>query len=130
MTPPTGFLDAARAYARGGLDALTVLRCEPGHRAAKLVRRTPAGVTIDGYDCGTWFAVERVPGAGLTDLAEAAERVSRAPLAFLVRGEPLEGADPRRCRRLLHTQDDGTPPTFREAPRRAVFLDFDTAEPH
>src|SRR5690242_7448127 len=118
MSSPAGFLDT-----------LTVLRCEPGRRAAKIIRRAQAGVTIDGYDCGAWFQVARVPVGSLSELAETAESVSRDPLAFIIRGEPLEGVDLRRCRRLLHAQDDGTPPTFREVPRRSVLFDFDTAEP-
>ena len=51
--------------------------------------------------------------------------MSLDPRCYVIRGEPLAGIDRKRCRRLLYKHEDGTPPTFREVPRRWVILDFD-----
>src|SRR5689334_12043687 len=102
-------------------DFLTLLQCEPGHRATKLIR--PGEIL--GYNAGTWFSAETVPVDSLESLAAATERVSRDPRAFIIRGELLPGVDPGKCRRLLHEQEDGAQPTFREVARRWVFFDFD-----
>lgn len=107
-------------------DALTILRCEPGRRAAKLIRRRGEGVELLGYDAGAWFAVDTVAAPDVETFAAELDRASRDALAYVVRGEPLPGADRRRCRRLLHRQEDGAGPTFREVPRRWVLLDFDS----
>ena len=53
------------------------------------------------------------------------DEVSLDPRCFVIRGEPLEGINRDRCRRLLYTREDGAPPTFREVPRRWVIIDFD-----
>jgi hypothetical protein len=105
-------------------DAVTVARCTPCHRATKLIRATPDdGFEVEGYDCGWLFMFEQRPVAGLADLAGVLDDVSTDPRRFVLRGEPLAGEGWRR--RLLHTHEDGTPPTFREVPRRWVVIDFD-----
>lgn len=111
-------------------DVLTVLRCDPGRRATKVASEAPDGsVHLDGYDAGRFYAVRQVPVDGPRTLAAALDDVSRDPRSFLIRAEPREGVDLRRCRRLLHdkTEDDGTvtAAAFREVPRRYVVVDFD-----
>ena len=63
--------------------------------------------------------------AGIAELARALDEVSLDPRCFVIRGEPLAGINRERCRRLLYKHEDGTPPTFREVPRRWVIIDFD-----
>jgi hypothetical protein len=106
-------------------DTLTVLRCDFGRRATKLIRPGPE---VLGYDAGTWFRAARVPVGGLADLAHKLDRIAAHPRCFVIRGEPLPGTNLGRCRRLLHEQEDGTQPTFREVPRRWALFDHDTAE--
>jgi hypothetical protein len=109
-------------------DTLTVLRCGPGHRATKLICRGENGIEVTGYDAGTWFSVRLVPLDRLEPLAGVLDRISSDPRSFIIRGEPLSTIDRRQCRRLLHMQADGTPPTFAEIPKRWVLLDFDTLD--
>ena len=108
------------------MDAVTIARCTAGHRATKLIRGTQDGdFTIDGYDAGKYLAAETQAVAGLGDLAAVLNKVAADPRSYVLRGELLPDIDPRRCRRLLYTHEDGTPPTFREVPRRWVVIDFD-----
>ena len=108
------------------MDAVTIARCMPGRRATKLIRGTPDGaVDVQGYDAGKYLAVEVRPVSGLGDLASVLDRVAADPRSYVLRGDLLPGVDPERCRRLLYTHEDGTPPTFREVPRRWVVIDFD-----
>ena len=78
-------------------DTLTVLRCEPGKRGAKMVRAclTPdgPGVVVDNFDAGRWFSVHPRPVDSLATLATTLYRVALDPRAFLVRGEPLPETD-------------------------------------
>ena len=106
-------------------DAVTVARCSPRHRATKLITGTPDGWSMAGYDCGRLFDFEAHPVTGPADLFAVLNRVARDPRCFILRGELLPGVVPRQCRRLLYAHEDGTPPTFREVPRRWVVIDFD-----
>src|SRR4051794_20791860 len=126
MIPPTlPMLDHARS---SSADSITVLRCDPDKRATKLIRNCATGIAVDGFDAGTWFSVEQVQVDGIESVAEVLEDASADPRACVIRGEPLPETNPSRCRRLLHEQEDGTAPTFRDEPRRFVPLDFDTVE--
>ena len=108
-------------------DAITVALCTSGHCVTKRIRAAadPLGFTIEGYDAGKHFAVHELPVAGIHNLARTLNLVASDPRTFVLRGEPLPGVDRNHCRRLLYIQEDGTPPTFREAPRRWVVIDFD-----
>lgn len=106
-------------------DTLAILRCEPGRRATKLIRRCTTGIVVDGFDAGAWFAVEVIPVDGLASLVDALDGTTADPRALVIRGEPLPETNRERCRRLLHEQEDGTPPTFADTPRRWLLLDFD-----
>jgi hypothetical protein len=108
------------------IDSVTILRCAPNRRATKLVTGLPDGsVRVDAYDAGKFAAVTKSRVAGIAELAQALDEVSLDPRCFVIRGEPLEGINRDRCRRLLYTSEDGAPPTFREVPRRWVIIDFD-----
>ena len=107
-------------------DSVTILRCAKGHRATKLITANANGdVNVAGYDAGMFFEISECPIAGLPDLADVLSRTSRDPQACAIRGEPLLGTNRKRCRRLLYTHEDGTPPTFRDVARRWVVIDFD-----
>ena len=108
------------------MDVVTIARCAAGHRATKLIRGAQDGdVTIDGYDAGKYLAAETRTLSDLGDLAAVLNKVAADPRAYVMRGELLPDIDPRRCRRLLYTHEDGTSPTFREVPRRWAVVDFD-----
>jgi hypothetical protein len=110
------------------MDAVTIARCTAGHRATKLILGTQGGgFTIEGYDAGKYLAAETQAVTGLGNLAAVLSKVAADPRSYVLRGEPLPNVDPRRCRRLLYTHEDGSPPTFREVPRRWAVIDFDDA---
>lgn len=107
-------------------DTVTVMRCAGNRRATKLVTGLPDhSVRVDSYDAGRLAAVIERRVSGIGELAPALDEVSLDPRCYVIRGEPLEGINRERCRRLLYKHDDGTPPTFREVPRRWAVIDFD-----
>lgn len=108
-------------------DAVTVLRCSPGHRATKRWTLDPDTdeLSVEGYDAGVWFSVAEHPAGSLEDLAGVIDQCRRDPRAFVILGEPLDGIDRSRTRRLLYRQPDGVEPTFRAVARRWLALDFD-----
>lgn len=82
-------------------DFVTVLRCSPGHRAAKLY--TAPSQPPSDYDAGFSFTAETVPVRGLADLAALVETLRQQPNAFLIRGRLRNGLRyseqvERRCR--------------------------------
>lgn len=108
-------------------DSITVLRCRSGHRATKRWHIGPATgeLLCDGYDAGYRFAVTEQAVDGLCDVGRVIDQIRRDPRNFIVMGEPAPGIDLRDCRRLLHKQPDGTPPTLTVKARRWLPLDFD-----
>ena len=107
-------------------DSITIMRCARNRRATKLVTGLPDGsIRVDSYDAGKFAAVAERQVAGIADLALALDEVSLDPRCFVIRGEPLAGINRERCRRLLYKHEDGTPPAFREVPRRWAIIDFD-----
>lgn len=118
--------DRATADIGAAADAITVLTCPPTRRAAKrIVGRVGGGVAVEDYACGMHFAVTERPVASILDLAHELDDISTDHRAFVIRGQPLADIDRERCRRLLYKHEDGTPPMFREVPRRWAILDFD-----
>jgi hypothetical protein len=108
------------------MDAVTIARCTAGHRATKLIRGTQDGdFTIEGFDAGKYLAAETQTVAGIGDLAAVLNKAAADPRSYILRGELLPNVDPRRCRRLLYTHEDSSPPTFREVRRRWAVIDFD-----
>ena len=108
------------------MSAVTVLRTAPGLRATKLVRRNEIGeIQIDGYLAGKHFSVDEIAVGSVQEFAAVLDGISLDPRAFVIRGEPLPGIDRARCRRLIYTHEDGSPPTFRDVARPYVVLDFD-----
>src|SRR6476659_3502392 len=107
-------------------DAITILRCASNRRATKLVAQLPDGaVRIDGYNTRRFAAATEQEIAGIGGLFSVLDEISRDPLRFPIRAEPLEGINREQCRRLLYKHEDGTLPSFREVPRRWTILDFD-----
>lgn len=107
-------------------DSITVMRCARNRRATKLVTGLPGNaIRIDGYNTGKFAAVTELEIAGIGGLASALDEISLDPLRYPIRAEPLDGINRARCRRLLYKNEDGTPPSFREVPRRWAILDFD-----
>ena len=107
-------------------DFVTILRCAQGKSATKAIHPGKDGPIIGDYNAGLWFSVDMAPVDGIESLAGVLDRTSEDARAFVIRGEPLPDTDLECCRRLLHPQPDGTPPTFREEPRRWALLDVDT----
>lgn len=107
-------------------DSITVMRCARNRRATKLVTGLPENaIRIDGYNTGKFAAVTELEITGIGGLASALDEISHDPLRYPIRAEPLDGINRARCRRLLYKNEDGTPPSFREVPRRWAILDFD-----
>jgi hypothetical protein len=111
-------------------DCITVLRTFGRLLATKTVVVADDGTLwVRPYDEAKNFEGELIRVAGIVDLATAIARISADRQAFLIRGEPLESTDLRRCRRLAYEDcETGDPACFREAPRRWLLLDFDSVE--
>lgn len=107
-------------------DAITIMRCQSGGRATKLIsKHEDGGIEIAGYDAGKHFKVGEIAVDSIHEIAAALDHTSRDPLAFVIRAEPLPGIDRARSRRLIHTHEDSSPPTFRDVHRQWTVFDFD-----
>ncbi len=116
---------AGRA-SREAADSMTILRCAAGRRATKLIVGNADGsICVHSYDAGRFAAVAERRVAGIVDLAQALDETAADPRRYVLNAEPLAGINLARCRRLLYRHEDGTPPAFREVPRRWVVIDFD-----
>lgn len=112
----------------GSADEITILRTK-GLPATKTLGRGPDGrlAVVASYGNAKRFAFRQEPVTGLESLARVLDGIR--PDEFVIRGEPLPGADPRDTVRRLHPDPlTGERPTFREEARRWLLLDFDTVE--
>jgi predicted P-loop ATPase len=98
-------------------DSLTVLRCSPGHVAAK---RWKASGECEDYDCGRRFDVAHKPIADLAELSLALDALRKQPRMFVIRGE---GAPARGVRRRSQPGDH-----FVDLARHWAMLDVDGAD--
>jgi len=108
-------------------DTLTVLRSVSGKHAAKTFTRKRDGkIANRSYGKEMFFSVEAIPVAGIDTLADALERLTGEPSAFVIRGEPLPGIDrAHTLRRALPDKKTEEPATFAEKPRYWFLVDVD-----
>ena len=109
-------------------DLLTVLTSVDGHYATKVIEQTGDGIVIRPYDNATWFSVRELPIDDMDHLAAELTRMTGKPASFVIRGEPIDGINRQRTRRLVHDGRDGSKPTFAPKPRRWLMVDFDSVE--
>lgn len=102
-------------------DSITVLRCAPRLRLAKLI--TPAGAS--DYDSTRTFDAWTVPLGGLADIEKLVSRLIGNPGLCVVRGELIAGDTASRIRRLVYQTKDGSEPTLRDAPHQWAALDIE-----
>jgi hypothetical protein len=108
-------------------DHLTVLTTDGGLATKQIRRDQKTGrLIITGYGRARHFGVEERPISDMATLAVALDRLTRAPLSFVIRGSPLEGIDRRRCRRLRHPDPQtGDAATFADMPQHWLAIDID-----
>ena len=107
-------------------DGITVLRCAPGLRLAKLLRAD--GGFLD-YDSPRRFGAVEHPVSSLAELHRALLTLQRDPQRCVVRAALVNGPTAQGIRRLLHRDPEtGDEPTLREVPRRWLALDLDGLE--
>lgn len=104
---------------------VTVLRSLEGV-LTKRVRLAADGWRMTEFSAGAWFSVHERDVADFGELVGLLERVTRAPRCAVVRGRPLPGIDPRRCRRLCDRAKHGEGVTFESAARRWLAVDVDS----
>lgn len=121
------------------MDRITVLTSAEGLRTgAKLIEADSkrGGIKAARVQTGQWFTFSQTAVHDFASMAEAFDRISRNPAAYVVRGEPREGVNWKRARRLQYDQQEepasdqsaGKPfaaATLREESRRWVALDID-----
>ena len=113
-----------------GADRLTVITTA-GHDRGKLATKR---ITCDAdewqiqdYSLATWWSVRQVDVHDLPSLGDALASLERDPHSCVIRGEPIEGINLVRCRRLKDPDPkDGTPPSFAPAARRWIGIDVDS----
>ncbi|NPD66061.1 hypothetical protein HN018_19570 [Lichenicola cladoniae] len=104
-------------------DSITVLRCAPQLRLAKLLKAD--GSFVD-YDSPRLFSAYEHAISDLTALANGLQTLQGQTQQCVVRGALVDGPAVRGIRRLLHRDPEtGDEPTLREVPRRWVALDMD-----
>src|SRR4051794_31544861 len=98
--PPRALDLAAGA---GVSDALTILTTF-GPLATKVLGPGQDGLVtvLEGYGLAEHFRVATAIVHGLAELLALLEHLATCRRSFLIRGEPLPGTNPRRCKRLLH----------------------------
>ena len=107
-------------------DSITVLRCAPQLRLAKVLKAD--GSFID-FDCPRHFSAQEHVVADLAGLVKGLRTLQSQPQQCVVRGALVDGPVARGIRRLLHHDPQtGDQPTLREAPRLWVALDMDGLE--
>jgi hypothetical protein len=108
-------------------DHLTVLTTDGGLATKQIRLHHKTGkLIVTGYGKAYWFKVCEWPVDGIAALAAQLERLTRAPLAFVIRGAPLPGIDRARCRRLRHPDpQSGDAATFTDADRHWFAIDID-----
>lgn len=103
-------------------DTVTILFCEPGHRATKrLVAQPDGSVEVQGYDAGRQFRVLVREITGIEGLSELLSALEAMPEAFVIRGAPLVPTDQLLRRTSNEPRNFGSP----EGGRRWVLIDFD-----
>lgn len=102
--------------------AVTVLFCEPPHRATK----TFHGDTCQAYDAGAWFSASSLSLTGIDRMHEIISALRRCPEAIIIRGAIKEGAPQRILRRYKEKQ--GYSPWIEPASCTWVCLDFDQTD--
>lgn len=109
---------------------LTTAGVDAGKLATKRWRTSYSGGNVaDNYSKASYFSVTKTPIYDLSNLDEELTRLQDAPWSFVIRGEPIEGIDMSCTRRWALEQADGSPPTFKEKPRRWLMLDIDSIDP-
>ena len=109
-------------------DRLTILHSvHQRHAAKRFFRNQKTGkITIRSYDRESHFRVESVEVDDFVGLCAMLDRLAASPFAFMIRGEPLPGINPKHTRRLLHPdKKTGDAATFAAAPRRWLAVDID-----
>lgn len=113
---------------------LTILRCAPGRRAAKLIVVDPQSCTADpatwryevqDYDCGALFtSLVEIEVSNIHELYFWLRTVAMDPSHLLIRGQPLPNAEPPILRRGEGSKEHAA---FRNAlrGRRWVMIDVD-----
>jgi hypothetical protein len=71
-----------------------------GALATKQIRRQPktGKLIVMGYGRAKHFSVDERRVDDMPSLASTLDRLTRAPLAFVIRGAPLPGIDRQHCR--------------------------------
>lgn len=107
-------------------DCMTLLR-SPLRIGGKAFSVKPDGTAaVEGYARAKHFAVEHVAVGDFDTLSATLRRLLDEPHVFVIRGEPVDGINLDRTRRLVAADPDtGHPPTFRDVPRRWLHIDID-----
>lgn len=112
------------------MDELIVLRSST-RRLAKLIRRTPDGLEVQGYDEAATFAWEALPVDGIEALAMELEQLAKDPHACVIRGGIKEASRAKRLvNRRQHVNRDGAEGDWEnhKPGRRWVAFDIDKLE--
>jgi hypothetical protein len=108
--------------------AITVLFSISRMYATKRIRlhRKTGRVIKTPYGLEKYFKMKQVELTGFRHLCKCLDALTRQPLAFVIRGEPLPGIDHEKTRRLFHPDPETSDAaTFAEAPRRWFAVDVD-----
>ena len=109
-------------------DQLTVLTSVNKTHAGKQFRFNPKTglITNRSYSAGKYFSVEIVGVDGIAALATTLEAVAARKTAFVIRCEPLPGADHKKTRRTINPDPKtGEAAGFTAAARRWMLIDGD-----
>lgn len=99
-----------------------------GAKAFKL--NTDGGFKVESYGSAKHFAVEHVTVDSFDTLVETLRRLLDAQHVFVIRGEPVDGINLKRTRRLvIPDPKTGDAPAFRDVPRCWLHLDIDGLTP-
>lgn len=105
-------------------DFVTVLRCRPGHRAAKLY--TDPSQPPSDYDAGYVFDAEAAPVACLADLVALVDAIRGGPDLFLIRGRRKPDVSPEGVERRCRDDAQRGPAAFEPADHHWLMVDVDS----
>ena len=110
-------------------DKLTVLTATNGALATKRHKLTETGIETEQYGRGFKFAVDQTEISSIRDLHDVIEALQDKRTSFLIRGEPVDGIDPKSARRLLYDDPkNGDRATFSAVMRNWFMVDVDGVE--
>ena len=105
---------------------ITLLRCAQNNIATKTFAFSETGfVKVRDYDAGMWFSYDKLLVENIFELSQLLTYIEYRQDTFIVRGQLIQGFDPKCCRRILNVQEDGSPPQFEDVPGGIHWLSVD-----